>query len=79
MKSNIFLVLVSYWCAEVFCNHDSLNYILPTRGRQCFFEDFAEGSNSKQIEIFIPSGGNVDIFLEVSCGCIETIVVNTTT
>jgi hypothetical protein len=45
--------------------HDSLNMILPPGGQECFFEEFAQDSADREIDIFIPQNGNVDIILKV--------------
>ena len=45
--------------------HDSLNMILPPGGQECFFEEFVKDANPREVEIFIPQNGNVDIVLKV--------------
>jgi hypothetical protein len=45
--------------------HDSLNMILPPGGQECFFEEFVQDSADREIDIFIPQNGNVDIILKV--------------
>jgi hypothetical protein len=47
--------------------HDSLNVILPPGGQECFFEEFAQDSAEREIDIFVPQNGNVDIILKVMC------------
>jgi hypothetical protein len=42
-----------------------MNFILNSQGRECFYEDIVESDNPKIIDVFIPSGGNVNIILEV--------------
>jgi hypothetical protein len=50
---------------EVFSLHDSLNFILPPLGRECFYEDIDIGLGARSVEIFVPSGSNLNIQLEV--------------
>ena len=45
--------------------HDSLNMILPPGGQECFFEEFAQDSADREIDIFVPQNGNVDIILKI--------------
>lgn len=45
--------------------HDSLNIILPPGGVECFFEEFVKDANPREVEIFIPQNGNVDIVMNV--------------
>lgn len=45
---------------------DSLNFILSPLGKECFFEDIEAGLGARSIEIFVPSGSNLNIQLEVS-------------
>ena len=47
--------------------HDSLNMILPPGGQECFFEEFKQDSADREVDIFIPQNGNVDILLKVLC------------
>lgn len=46
--------------------HDSLNMILPPGGQECFFEEFVQDSADREVDIFIPQNGNVDIILKVN-------------
>ena len=46
--------------------HDSLNMILPPGAQECFFEEFAQDAADREIDIFIPQNGNVDIVLKVT-------------
>lgn len=41
--------------------HDSLNFILSPKSRQCFYEDFDSNSPAKTLEAFVQSGGNLDV------------------
>jgi hypothetical protein len=50
--------------------HDSLNVILAPGGRECFFDDIPDGAPVRSIEVFVPSGANVDVLLEVN-NCVE--------
>lgn len=47
--------------------HDSLNFIVPPRATQCFYEDFADAETVKTIDIFVQSGGKNAIEMEVTC------------
>ena len=45
--------------------HDSMNFVLPAGQRECFYEDFDKNSPTKTIDVFVSSGGNLDIILTV--------------
>ena len=45
--------------------HDSLNFVLAPRTRQCFFENFEATSPTRTIEAFVQSGGNADVWLTI--------------
>ena len=60
------LTLILYMCVlNVLGTRDSLNVILPPGGRECFFDNIPMGSPPRSIEVFVPSGSNVDVMLEV--------------
>ena len=46
--------------------HDSLNFVLMPKKRECFFEDFEEGSLSKTVEVFVEAGGNSVVYFKVN-------------
>ncbi len=45
--------------------HDSLNFVLPPKTRQCFYENFETSSPSRTVEAFVQSGGNADVLLTI--------------
>lgn len=45
--------------------HDSLNFVLAPKTRQCFFENFEATSPTRTIEAFVQSGGNADVWLTI--------------
>lgn len=45
--------------------HDSLNMILPAGKKECFYEEFVKNGNPREVEIFVPQNGKVDIILYV--------------
>jgi hypothetical protein len=57
--------LFPFFLSAVMGVHDSLNMILPPGGQVCFYEEFVKGANPREVEIFIPQNGNVDIVLKV--------------
>ena len=59
--------ILGYHLGRVMGVHDSLNMILPPGGQECFFEEFTQDSDDREIDIFIPQNGNVDIILKVIC------------
>ena len=61
----VFLIFMSSYIGFISSVHDSLNFILPPRVRECFFEDFDKNSPTRTIEAFVQSGGNLDIILSV--------------
>ena len=67
MKLLIIFAYVLLLELSMFVNgvHDGLNMILPPGGKECFFEEFTQDSDDREIDIFIPQNGNVDIILKV--------------
>jgi hypothetical protein len=59
------LLFSSLFFSHVSCLHDSLNFILPPLGRECFYEDIDVGLGARLIEIFVPTGSNLNLQLEV--------------
>lgn len=59
------LLLVLCSCSAVMGVHDSLNFILPPGGKECFFEELVLDANPREVEIFVPHNGNVDILLKI--------------
>ena len=45
--------------------HDSLNFVIPPKKRECVYEDFLKIPTSRTVEAFVQSGGNLDISLQV--------------
>lgn len=45
--------------------HDSLNFVLAPKTRQCFYENFEATSPTRTIEAFVQSGGNADVWLTI--------------
>jgi len=59
----ILLAIASFGIATAF--HDSLNFVLQPKTRQCFYENFDSNSPSRTIEAFVQSGGNADVLLTI--------------
>ena len=59
------LLIVLLLCGPVTAFHDSLNFIVAPRARQCFYEDFADSRSVKTIDLFVQSGGKNAIEIEV--------------
>jgi hypothetical protein len=60
-----FTIIGIFFISHVSCLHDSLNFILPPLGKECFYEDIDIGLGARLIEIFVPSGSNLNLQLEV--------------
>jgi hypothetical protein len=45
--------------------HESLNFKLPPKQRECFYEDFVMESPTRTIELFATSLGETDVSLTV--------------
>ena len=45
--------------------HDSLNFVLQPKARQCFYENFDSSSPTRTLEAFVQSGGNADVLLTI--------------
>lgn len=45
--------------------HESYNFALPPTQRWCFYEDFDDNTPLKLIEVFVESGGSLDVLLSV--------------
>lgn len=66
LPSRSFLVLLIVQIFFIGCIsalHESFNTVVPAKQRECFFEDVAPAdvSQAYNIEIFLESGGNLDI------------------
>lgn len=46
--------------------HDSLNFIVGPNAKQCFYEEFADASTVKTIDVFVQSGGLHAIGMQIS-------------
>lgn len=57
----IFYLTILYMSYQIIAVHDSLNFILKPRSRQCFYEDFDKNSPARTLEAFVQSGGNLDV------------------
>ena len=67
-------VILYIWVLNVLGAQDSLNVILPPGGRECFFDVIPAASPARSIEVFVPSGSNVDVLLEVTCRCGDDLI-----
>jgi hypothetical protein len=45
--------------------HESSNFALPPAKRWCFYEDFDDNTPLKVVEVFVESGGSLDVLLSV--------------
>jgi hypothetical protein len=61
MTSSLILALLFAIIFPINCVHDSLNFLLAPRTRQCFYEDFDSNSPAKTLEAFVQSGGDLDV------------------
>ena len=59
------LVLVLSLVVSSSAFHDSLNFVLQPKTRQCFYENFEASSPFRTVETFVQSGGNSDVLLTV--------------
>jgi hypothetical protein len=62
----LFAVLLLAALAPAQSFHDSLNFIVGPRAKQCFYEDFIDISAAKTIDVFVQSGGKSAIEMEIS-------------
>ena len=63
MLATLFFINTILFCSYVSGFHDSLNFVLPPKTRQCFYENFEPTSPTRTIEAFVQSGGNADVWL----------------
>lgn len=49
-------------CSSV---HDSYNLVISPKKRECFYQDFREGSKTHNVEAFVQGGGNIDLSLQI--------------
>ena len=63
----MFVKYVSLLLFASFCNalHDSYNFALPAMERRCFYEDFDKSTPVKLLEVFVMSGGSLNVLLTV--------------
>lgn len=59
-----FLIVFSF-VMSVDSVHDSLNLVVLPKSRQCFYADFMKDSPSHTVELFVQSGGNLDLNLQI--------------
>ena len=45
--------------------HESLNFILQAKERQCFYQDFEKDGYPHLIEVFVEAGGNLAVQMEI--------------
>lgn len=50
--------------------HESWNFVIPAKKRECVFQDLAESEAtnkiaSQRVEVFVQSGGNLDVLLTI--------------
>ena len=45
--------------------HESFNFALPPAARSCFYEDFDANTPMKLVDVFVESGGSLDVVLSV--------------
>lgn len=64
-KFSSFWLLLFSLCLEIDAVHDSMNFFLSPRQRQCFYEDFDKITPARTIEAFVQSGGNLDVQLVI--------------
>lgn len=64
---NIFLLVICSLFITISALHESFNFIVPPQKRECFFEEVTKeqvmDSAIYKVEVFLESGGNVDITL----------------
>lgn len=58
-------VILVLCMALAYATHESFNFILPAQKRECFFEDYKTDSKGRKIEVFVLSGGNLDVLLTI--------------
>ena len=64
-KSFLLIVVQLAHVLLVSAMHESYNFALPPAARSCFYEDFEEATPVKLIDIFVESGGSLDVILTV--------------
>ena len=45
--------------------HESLNFILQAKERQCFYQEFEKDGYAHIIEVFVEAGGNLAVQMEI--------------
>ena len=45
--------------------HESLNFILQAKERQCFYQDFEKDGYAHLVEVFVEAGGNLAVQMEI--------------
>lgn len=65
MFSAFFVLAIFSHIISTVAVHDSLNLVVSPKSRECFYADFLKDSPSHTVEIFVQSGGNLDITLQI--------------
>ena len=45
--------------------HESLNFILQAKERQCFYQDFEKDGYAHLVEVFVEAGGNLAVQMDI--------------
>lgn len=56
--------------------HESFNFIIPSSKRSCFYQELERNSPAYKVEVFLLSGGSLDIFLTFHGPLIESDIMN---
>jgi hypothetical protein len=59
----IILISINVLCVKAM--HESFNFALLPGTRSCFYEDFDSNTPMKIIDVFVQSGGSLDVLLSV--------------
>jgi hypothetical protein len=55
---------------------DSFNFILPPGGKECMFDNIQSENGIRSVEVFVPSGSNVNLMLEVLNKELSNLIFN---
>lgn len=65
LKNIIIAAMIASLWAFAGAMHESYNFPVLPASRSCFYEDFEESTPVKLIDVFVESGGSLDIYLTV--------------
>ena len=72
----ILLITLTFFISINDAFHESFNFIIQPSKRNCFYQEIERSSPTYKIEVFLLSGGSLDILLTIHGPLIENDIIN---